>query len=535
MTNEFRTSYGADIFKNKYRNTKGNCGTWAALAGTMVHRVCDDLMEPKDISELTRYIQEMKFIPAGRYLYYAGRAAMYFNNCFAFIGEDSREGWADLGWQHFLALMVGGGCGTYYGDIRAKGEVISRTGGYASGPIPLMYAMNEIGRNVQQGGSRRSALYASLPWDHPDINDFLRSKNWTPEQIEGKAKDFNYPAPLDMTNVSVEYSDLAGLDSEVFKKNVKQAMKTGEPGFSFNFNNPEEVGRNACAEFITDRDSDLCNLGSLNLSRIQNLDEMKRVTELGAQFLVCGSMRAELPYQKCYDVRDSHRKIGLGLMGVHEWLLTRDMQYEMNPELAQWLVIYNLYSEIGADVLTEKIGVQKCERYRSVAPAGTISILAGTTSGIEPLYATGIKRRYLEGDEWKFQYIVEPLAEELVSRGVDPDSIETSRDLAKDVRRRLEFQADVQKYVDMGISSTVNLPQWGSVDNCIQKVPYMQKLIKEYAPKLRGLTFYPDASRGGQPLVTVPYQEAKENTGLTFKENLEFLESTSCKSGACGI
>jgi ribonucleoside-diphosphate reductase alpha chain len=535
MTTKFRTEFGAEIFKNKYRNDKGGCDTWPNLAYTLVHRVCAGLMPPGDMSQLARYVAEMKFIPAGRYLYYAGRDAMFFNNCFGFKAEDSREGWAELGGNHFRALMVGGGCGTYYGDVRAKGEIITRTGGVASGPVPLMYAMNEIGRNVQQGGSRRSALYASLPWDHKDIWEFMWAKNWTPEQITGKAGDFNFPAPLDMTNISIGYDSQEGLNSEVFLENVIQACKTGEPGFMFNFNAWLEVVRNACAEFISEYDSDCCNLGSLNFSRIKDKEELIQVTELAAKFLVCGSIRSELPYEKAYRTREDHRKIGLGLMGVHEWLLTRGERYELTNELTEWLQLYEYHSKHAADIQSYKAGVSTCERYRSVAPAGTISILAGTTSGIEPLYAVGTKRRYLEGNEWKHQYIVEPFAEELISRGIDPDAIETSRDLAKDIRRRLEFQAGVQKYVDMGISSTINLPEWGSEYNCIQTIDATANLIREFAPQLRGLTFYPDGSRGGQPLVTVSYAEAKEKSGHTFKENLEFLETVSCPSGACGI
>ncbi len=144
----FRTEFGKTIFEQKYRNAAGGCATWAELCDTLVQRVCGGLMSPGDMTQLSFYMREMKFIPAGRYLYYAGRDAAFFNNCFSFIAEDSREGWAELGHKHFMALMVGGGCGSFYGDIRPEGETISRTGGYASGPFPLVYAMNEIGRNV---------------------------------------------------------------------------------------------------------------------------------------------------------------------------------------------------------------------------------------------------------------------------------------------------------------------------------------------------------------------------------------------------
>jgi len=531
----FRTEFGKTVFFNKYRNKAGGCDTWEDLCDTLVKRVCTGLMHPGDMTQLAAYMREMKFIPAGRYLYYAGREAAFFNNCFSFTAEDSREGWADLGYKHFMALMVGGGCGTYYGEVRPRGELISRTGGVASGPIPLMHAMNEIGRNVQQGGSRRSALYGSLPALHENTDEFLVAKDWSEEVKALKAVDFNFPAPLDMTNISVQYDDITQIGTKVFNDNVYQACKTGEPGMQFDFYAPNEVGRNACAEFITDQDSDLCNLGSINLSRIGSIEELRDVTYLASQFLACGSIRAELPYQRCYEVRESSRKIGLGLMGVHEWCIRRGYKYGASLELKKWLFEYQAYSEVGANEITRRNSVTDCIRFRSVAPAGTISILAGTTSGIEPLFATGIKRRFLEGSTWKYQYIAEPFVKYLVTEGIDPAAIETSSDLAKDIERRLAFQADVQKFVDMGISSTINLPEWGSeynnedtVDNCIQSV-------KKYATELRGLTFYPDGSRGGQPLTPVSFKEAIENEGTTFTEGLDFLETVSCPSGACGI
>lgn len=533
---EFRTQFGATTFENKYRNTAGVCDSWSDLCDTLVQRVCGPYMAPGHMTQLAEYMRTFKFIPAGRYLYYAGRKAAFFNNCFGFRAGDSREGWADLGHKHFMALMTGGGVGTAYGDVRPKGSIISRTGGTASGPMGLMYAMNEIGRNVKQGGSRRAALYASLPWHHKDWWEFSTAKDWSEEVKALKAKDFNFPASLDMTNISTVYNTIESLESLEFFHNTEQACKTGEPGFQFDIYTPEEVIRNACAEFISAHDSDMCNLGSLNISRIKDLVELADVAYLASMFLYCGSLQAELPLDKCYEVRDKHRKIGLGLMGVHEWLLRRESRYEVTPELHRWLSVYEQASTKGADDMSVRIGSSPCERYRSVAPAGTISILAGTTSGIEPLFATGVKRRYLKGDTWEHQYIVEPLAKYLVQEvGISLGTIETSADLSQDIERRIKFQADIQEYVDMGISSTINLPAWGSEFNNPDTVVQTSKIIKKYAPMLRGLTFYPDGARGGQPLTQVPYQEALEKEGEVFTEELEFLETTSCPSGACGV
>ena len=528
---EFKTKFAKDIFKAKYRNSVDHCDTWSNLAYVLVNNVCKSLLPVDEQRKLVQYITEMKFIPAGRYLYYAGRITSYYNNCFAMIAEDSREGWAELGYKHFMGLMCGGGIGTYYGKIRPKGSIITKTGGVASGPLSLMHAMNEIGRNVQQGGSRRSALLASLPYDHKDIQDFLHSKDWSEVVKSIKTNDFNFPAPLDMTNISVVYDTKESLDSDIFTQNVRQAMLSGEPGFKFNLIAPDEVATNACSEFISDTDSDLCNLGSINFARIKDQDELAKVVYLTSKFLVCGSIRGDLPYDKCYKVRDEKRKIGLGIMGMHEWMLQRKLPYCMSSELANWMQVYKMYSEIGADATTDKHNISKCMRYRCIAPAGTISILASTTSGIEPLFSIATKRRYLSHDKWKYQYIIDPLAEQLIKDGIDPDSIETSDTLSKNIERRIQFQADIQDYVDMGISSTMNLRYWGSKYNNESLIPEFSKSIKKYAPRLRGITCYPDGSRGGQPLTHVKYSEAKDKVGEEFSE-LDYLVNTSCPSGA---
>ena len=241
-------------------------------------------------------------------------------------------------------LMTGGGIGIDYSRLRASGKALSRTGGTASGPIPLMCAINEIGRNVMQGGSRRSAIYASLNWQHEDIDAFLGIKNWSEVVRDQKQKDFNFPAPLDMTNISVNYDDAAlvgGLENNpVFLKNCLQALSTAEPGFSFNFGYKQnETLRNACTEVTSEDDSDVCNLGSVNLGNISSIEEFRDVVSLASKFLVCGTLRADLPYEKVYKVREKNRRLGLGLMGIHEWLLKRGYKYEVTPELHKWLDI----------------------------------------------------------------------------------------------------------------------------------------------------------------------------------------------------
>lgn len=554
----FRSKLSEDIFNYKYRHD--GCETWEQLAETLVKDVTDipnrsSILSDNDVKDLIKAIAEMKFIPGGRYLYYAGRPTKFFNNCYLLRAEeDTREDWASLAWKAESCLSTGGGIGADYSIYRPRGSLLKRTGGVASGPIPKIQMINEQGRGIMQGASRRSAIYASLNWKHGDIYEFLNSKNWHEMKVPGtdktvadlKRADFNWPAPLDMTNISVNYDTKWLLDyyktkklDNVFLYNVKQALQTGEPGFSFNFFDKEqETLRNACTEVTSSDDSDVCNLGSINLSRIDNISEFATVVGLGIKFLICGTLRAELPYPKVNTTREKNRRLGLGLMGVHEWLLKRGYRYEVNDEFKQWLSVYKGESDRVSNESASRLNISKPVANRAIAPTGTIGMLAGTTTGIEPVYAVAYKRRYLvDGHKWKYQYAVDSTAEQLIHEGLNPDSIESAIDLAEDYERRIRFQADVQDYVDMAISSTINLPSYGSKLNNPDTVKDFANILAYYANRLRGFTVYPDGSRGGQPLTSVSYKEARDKLGTEFEEHVE--QNDICditgKGGSCGV
>lgn len=574
----FRSSFSENIFNYKYKHE--NAETWDQLSKTLIEDVCRNYISQEEKDELIEMHTNMEFIAGGRYLYYAGRDNKFFNNCYLLKAlEDNREDWANISWKSVSCLMTGGGIGIDYSNYRGKGAKIKRTGGIASGPVSKMKMTNEEGREVMQGGSRRSAIYASLNWLHPDAGEFLHCKDWASMPVAGsydengkqltvaelKEKDFNYPAPLDMTNISLNYDnkfleEIYGMSFDelldiytkqgkhgifnlpiikipiTFLENCRQALKTGEPGFSFNFfEKVFETLRNACTEVTSEDDSDVCNLASVNMSRIYTKERFQRVVYLVGKFLLCGTMVAELPYEKVYKVREKNRRLGMGLMGVHEWLLQRNSRYEVTPELHEWLAIYKQYSEIGANELAITLNINKPVAYRAIAPTGTIGIMAGTTTGIEPLFAVAYKRRYLKGQkEWHYQYVIDGTAKLLIKEyGIDPYKIETALSLANDYERRIKFQADVQDYVDMSISSTINIPKWGTSLNNDTRVNDFALVLAKYAIRLRGFTCYPDGSRGGQPLTIVDYYEAKSQEGTEFKE--EFFDVCDIShGGTCG-
>ncbi len=559
----FRSKFSEDIFKQKYAHE--DCTTWADLSKTLVNDVCGDatstyingqLMSRGDRDQLIQYITDLKFIPGGRYLYYAGRPSKFFNNCFLLKAEeDSREDWANLSWKAESCLMTGGGIGVDYSVYRPSGSRLKSTGGIASGPIPKMLMINEIGRRVMQGGSRRSAIYASLNWQHQDAGEFLKAKNWYDMPVgdtgvtlgDVKEQDFNFHAPLDMTNVSLNYDTDwltqfwdTGDVGNTFRNNVKQALSTGEPGFSFNFFDKEnETLRNACTEVTSADDSDVCNLGSINLGRIESIAELSAVCDLATKFLMCGTLKAKLPYDKVDKVREKNRRLGLGLMGVHEWLIKRGYKYEVTTELHRWLSVYRGVSDDTSRSYARELSVSTPVANRAIAPTGSIGILAGTSTGVEPIFAVAYRRRYLKhSNRWHYQYVVDSAAQEIIDLyGTNPNKIESALDLAEDYERRIKFQADVQDYVDMAISSTINLPSWGSKLNNADTVEAFTDTLAAYAHRLRGFTVYPDGCRGGQPLSSVPYSEAVTKLGEEFEEGVETHDicSITQRGGTCGV
>ncbi len=513
----------------------GTKETWDEIAKRVVSNVLTAFPVSKSIQDaIFEIISLKKFIPGGRFLAQAGRDFHQTNNCFLLRAEDSREGWGELMKKVSLMLMTGGGVGVDYSLIRPYGSPLKRTGGIASGALPLMKVINEIGRGVMSGGKRRSAIWAGLSWKNKDIFDFIQLKNWLPEVRKLKESNFDFPAPMDMTNISVildkEFFDaFEKRDSwaeDVYWKTIKRMVKTGEPGFSVNYENSNESLRNACTEIVSEDDCDVCCLGSINLANISCIDELEWVTELAVIFLLQGTEYSDVPYDKVREVREKNRRIGLGLMGIHEWLLLRDYPYGENLELERWLEVWKEFSDLYAKKWADKFSINEPIKKRAIAPNGSISIVGETTSGIEPIFAVSYLRRYLTPTGWKESVVIDPVAERLINWGVEPEKIEDAYTLANDVERRIRFQAFVQKYVDNAISSTINLPPFGTERN-YDYIEFGLTLYK-YLKDLRGITVYPDGARGGQPLVKIDYKDA-----IKYQEK-EYLEN-ECSNGVCGL
>jgi len=541
--------FALDVMTHKYSHIKadGTKENWSEIAQRQRIVLKSVGAKKSLIDEVVNRIDQRKFIPGGRYLYAAGRPYHQTQNCLLMRAMDSREGWSELLHNASMGLMSGAGIGVDYSDIRASGKPIRKTGGFATGPLALMQMLNECGRGIMQGGSRRSAIWAGLSWKHADILKFIEIKNWIREVRDLKTRDFNFPAPMDGTNVSVqlddEFFEAYGNDTHalhthahaVYWGTLERMLKTGEPGFSVDTGkNSRETLRNACTEVTSADDSDICNLGSINMARIENLEDFKATLECATAFLLAGTVYSDVPYAKVDQIRTKNRRLGLGLMGIHEWLTVRGKSYGQDDELEGYYKEYATSTKV-ARTYADMWELSAPVKTRAIAPTGTIGIIAETTTGIEPLFCAAYKRRYLKGQTWHWQYVVDAGAQRLVNAGINPENIEDAYTLGSNmdaIERRIAFQSWTQKFVDHGISSTLNLPAWGSEFNNSNTVREFGTRLMKYLPTLRGVTCYPDGARGGQPLTAVSYKTASKHVGEVFVESMDVCDLT--RGGSCG-
>lgn len=535
----FTSKFAQDIYKQKY--SMNQTETWADTCKRVVEAVCGQNLPTKDKNKIFKIMLDRKFIPGGRYLYSAGRQFHQVNNCFLFRAEDSREDWAAAMQKATAALMTGGGIGFDYSNLRPEGAPIKRTGGMSTGPIALAEMVNEAGRFIMQGGSRRSAIWGGLNWSHGDAKKFIHLKDHSQELRDMKSKDINFRLPMELTNISVGYDTefFVAIENEdhpkhqwskdVWLDNCKQAFSTAEPGMSFNFRKDAESLRNACCEVVSEDDSDKCNLGTVWINRSDDKKDFAETVKYATLFLLCGGVYSDVPTEQIRQVGLKNNRIGLGLGGIHEWLMKRGYGYECVPELHKWLATYEQESDAMAFVGAKQLNVAVPKGVRAIAPTGTLAILAETSSGIEPLFCKAYKRRYLGPEQkWLYQYVVDGSVKRLIDQGIAIEHIQDSYDLT--FKQRVKFQADVQNYVDMAISSTCNMPAWGSEKNNESTLVENSNTLLKYAKRLRGFTVYPDGARSGQPLTPVSLEEALKDEGKVFEETEQ-----ECLGGVCGI
>jgi ribonucleoside-diphosphate reductase alpha chain len=232
-------------------------------------------------------------------------------------------------------------------------------------------------------------------------------------------------------------------------------------------------------------------------------------------------------------VAHQYNRLGLGVMGMHNWLLDRGYPYEWNNELEEWFAQYHSAATEGGYKAHKDYGFAVPVAVTAQMPTGSISrLFGGISGGIEAIFSAAYLWRYQSGNERKEQITIDPYVLKLVQSGkINPyDLFTDALSLATPAgfKHRVEMQAHIQRYTDNAISSTINLPQWGTPGNDENTLDYYRQVILAYMPLLRGVTLYPNGARAGQPLTPVSLVDALHSTGYSIAS-----EYSNCSSGLC--
>jgi ribonucleoside-diphosphate reductase alpha chain len=518
-----------------------------------------------------------EFLPNSPTLFNAGTALGQLSACFVLPVEDSLESIFAAVKNMALIEKSGGGVGFDFSKLRPKGDMVKSTKGVASGPVSFMRVFDSATEVIKAGGKRRGAMMGVLRADHPDVIEFITSK-----QKPGVLSNFNVSvAVTDDFMKKVEEDGEYWLINPRNKEKVrrlkaedvwslmaKSAWESGDPGVIFideiNRHNPiPEVGRidstNPCGEQpLLPYES--CNLGSVNLSRMVengkvNWEKLRETVWNAVLFLDDVIDANRFPLNDIAEMTRANRKIGLGVMGFADMLIKLGIPYDSEEALMLAERVMRFVTEesrrksveLGEErgsfpnfdrsVWKDKYSAMRNATMTTIAPTGSISIIAGCSSGIEPLFAVSFMRKVLEGTRlFEINPLFEMIAKErgfysaeLLEEIARTGSVQRIRGVPEDVKRvfvtaldikpewHVRMQAAFQKYTDNAVSKTVNLPNYARVED-VEKVFWLA-----YRLKCKGITVYRYGSKPEQVL----------NIGEIRTEKKRFVSAESEYAGGC--